>query len=179
MRDRILIQGSRNLELTSLCKMILSLWLQKENNFCNPIQNNLKNCSALSHYHRNRKPLNLFARRLLVLAGTVSLGLGTLGILIPLLPTTPFLLLTAACYIRSSERLYKWLMDHRLYGKFLHNYLEKRAISLNVKIGSLTLLWVTIITSSLFFLSVTWLQILLIIKAVLVTLHILSFKTMR
>lgn len=159
--------------------MILSLWLQKENNFCNPIQNNLKNCSALSYYHRNRKPLNLFARRLLVLAGTVSLGLGTLGILIPLLPTTPFLLLTAACYIRSSERLYKWLMDHRLYGKFLHNYMEKRAISLNVKIGSLTLLWVTIITSSLFFLSVTWLQILLIIKAVLVTLHILSFKTMR
>ncbi len=159
--------------------MILSLWLQKENNYCNPIQNNLKNCSALSHYHRNRKPLNLFARRLLVLAGTVSLGLGTLGILIPLLPTTPFLLLTAACYIRSSERLYKWLMDHRLYGKFLHNYMEKRAISLNVKIGSLTLLWVTIITSSLFFLSVTWLQILLIIKAVLVTLHILSFKTLR
>lgn len=134
---------------------------------------------ALSYYHPNKKPLNLFTRRLLVLAGTVSLGLGSLGILIPLLPTTPFLLLTAACYIRSSGRLYKWLMDHRLYGKFLHNYMERRAISLNVKIGSLTLLWVTIITSSLFFISATWLQILLVIKAVLVTLHILSFNTLR
>ncbi len=118
-------------------------------------------------------------RWLLILAGSVSLGLGTLGVVVPLLPTTPFLLLTAACYIKSSERLYKWLINHRLYGKFLRNYIEHKAIALNVKIGSIALLWITIITSSILFISVTWLKVLLIVKAVIVTLHINSFRTIK
>ena len=133
----------------------------------------------MSQYPRNRKPLKKMIRWLLIVAGTVSLGLGTLGVVVPLLPTTPFLLLTAACYLRSSDRLYKWLINHRLYGKFLHNYMEHKAISLNVKIGSIVLLWITIITSSVFFISLTWLKVLLIAKAVIVTLHINSFRTIK
>lgn len=124
-------------------------------------------------------PLKKMKRWLLILAGSVSLGLGTLGVVVPLLPTTPFLLLTAACYIKSSERLYKWLINHRLYGKFLRNYIEHKAIALNVKIGSIALLWITIITSSILFISVTWLKVLLIVKAVIVTLHINSFRTIK
>ncbi len=124
-------------------------------------------------------PLKKMKRWLLILAGSISLGLGTLGVVVPLLPTTPFLLLTAACYIKSSERLYKWLINHRLYGKFLRNYIEHKAIALNVKIGSIALLWITIITSSILFISVTWLKVLLIVKAVIVTLHINSFRTIK
>ncbi|TVR74650.1 MAG: DUF454 domain-containing protein [Marinilabiliales bacterium] len=112
-------------------------------------------------------------------AGTTSLALGSLGIVVPLLPTTPFLLLTAACYIRSSDRLYRWLMNHRVYGKFLHNYIEHKAISRNVKIWSIAILWLTIITSAIFFISATWLRILFIVKAAVVTLHINSFRTLR
>jgi len=120
-----------------------------------------------------------YKKWLLIAAGTISLALGTLGIVVPLLPTTPFLLLTAACYIRSSGRLYRWLMNHRLYGKFLHNYLEHKAISLNVKTGTIALLWATISISAVFFVSLNWVRILLFIIAVSVTIHILSFRTLK
>lgn len=127
----------------------------------------------------NRKPLNKLKKRLLIAAGTISLGLGTIGVVLPLLPTTPFLLLTAACYLRSSERLYNWLMNHRIYGTFLHNYLEHKAIALNVKIGSISLLWITIAISAVLFVSITWVRALLFLIALAVTLHIASFKTLR
>jgi uncharacterized protein len=133
----------------------------------------------LPNYSHNKKPLGKLVRWLLIFTGTLALGLGTVGVIVPLIPTTPFLLLTAACYIRSSERLYDWLMDHKLYGKFLHNYMEHKAISLNVKIGTIVMLWLTIIISSLFLINLVWLKLLFIIKAILVTLHIVSFKTIR
>jgi len=98
---------------------------------------------------------------------------------VPLIPTTPFLLLAAALYLRSSDKLHNWLMNHRIYGKYLTNYMVHRSIPLNVKIFTLILLWVTIITSALFFIPYLWLSILLILKAVIVTIHILSFKTLK
>jgi len=133
----------------------------------------------LSQNSKNRNPYNNFKKWLLILAGTISLALGTIGVIVPLLPTTPFLLITAACYIRSSDRLYRWLMNHRVYGKFLHNYLENKAIALNVKIGSISLLWVTVMSSAFFFISLTWIRVLLFIIALAVTIHIFSFKTIR
>ena len=156
--------------------MIISLWLNK---MIHRLEKKLtfEISWKLPDYSQNNKPLSRFVRWLLIFTGTLALGLGTIGVIVPLLPTTPFLLLTAACYIRSSDRLYSWLMNHKLYGEFLHNYMEHRAISLNVKIGSIVLLWLTIITSSIFFINLVLLKILLIIKAILVTLHIVSFKT--
>jgi len=133
----------------------------------------------LTQKTRYRKPVNRFIKWLLITAGSLSLALGSLGIVVPLIPTTPFLLLTAACYIRSSERLYGWLMSHRVYGKFLHNYIEHKAISQKVKIWTITILWITIITSAVFFISATWLRILFLVKAALVTLHINSFRTLK
>ncbi|MFO7922495.1 MAG: YbaN family protein [Bacteroidales bacterium] len=133
----------------------------------------------MSYTPLNRKPLSGIKKWLLIISGSVSLGLGTLGVIIPLLPTTPFLLLTAACYIRSSERLYKWLMNHPVYGESLMNYINHRAITLNVKIVSLTLLWIAIFSSALFFTTLTWLRVLLFIIAIAVTLHTISFKTIK
>ena len=116
-------------------------------------------------------------KALLIAAGSVSLGLGVVGIVLPLLPTTPFLLLSAACYLRSSERLYNWLMNHRLFGKIISDYLHHRSISLPYKILSLSLLWITIGYSAIFVVGKLWVSILLFLIATGVTIHILSFKS--
>ena len=77
---------------------------------------------------------NKFVRGLLIIAGTFFVFIGTIGIFLPILPTTPFLLLAAACYARSSKRFYTWLLNNKLFGKFIRNYREGKGVPLKVKI---------------------------------------------
>lgn len=86
-------------------------------------------------------------RRLLVACGVLSVGLGTLGIFLPLLPTTPFLLLAAACFVRSSDRMHGWLMNHRVYGPIIRGYREHRALPASSKATILVFTWVAILSS--------------------------------
>lgn len=88
-------------------------------------------------------------RWLLVAVGVASVGLGTLGIFLPLLPTTPFLLLAAACFVRSSDRLHNWLLNHRAYGPAIRGYREHKALSASSKVTILVFTWVAIISSVL------------------------------
>jgi len=88
-------------------------------------------------------------RWLLVGVGVVSVGLGTLGIFVPLLPTTPFLLLAAACFVRSSGRLHHWLMNHRVYGPVIRGYREHRALPASSKVTILVFTWTAILSSVL------------------------------
>ena len=119
---------------------------------------------------------NSVVRVLLIILGLVSLGMGVLGIFLPLLPTTPFMLLSAFLFIRSSDRLYQWLINHRLFGKYIHDYLEKRTIPRRVKWFTLSLLWITII------MTITTLQLnepgrgLLLLIAAGVTFHVLKLR---
>ncbi len=85
------------------------------------------------------KPLNTITRVMLVVAGTLSLGLGIVGVFLPVLPTTPFMLLAALCYVRSSQRLYNRLMQSRFANVHVHNVLSGKGIPLSVKIVSLTI----------------------------------------
>ena len=117
-------------------------------------------------------------RFLLVVVGCVCVGLGTVGIFLPLLPTTPFLLLAAACFIRSSERLYEWLITHRWFGYYIKNYSEHRAITLRAKVVTLSLLWFTIGYSAIVVARAWWLRLVLLCIAVGVTLHVLRLKTL-
>lgn len=94
-----------------------------------------------------RKPVSGALRVLLVTAGTASLGLGIAGIYLPILPTTPFLLLAAACYMRSSDRMYGWLMNHPKIGPAARMYLHTRTIPARLKYGSLVFAWVIIIAA--------------------------------
>ena len=117
-------------------------------------------------------------RILLIVCGTIFTVLGVIGILVPLLPTTPFLLLAAACYARSSERFYNWLLNNRLFGRYVRDYIEKRGISLKAKVFTLILLWLTITCSAILATDTTWIRILLVAIAAAVTTHILLIKTL-
>ena len=116
---------------------------------------------------------------LYIAAGTLSLILGVVGIFVPLLPTTPFLLLTAALYFKSSPRLYDWLLRNRYLGIYIRNFREYKAIPLRAKIVSVLLLWATIGYRVLAVVEALWLRLLLAAIAVGVTIHIWSYKTLR
>lgn len=114
----------------------------------------------------------------LVVIGTVALALGVIGIVVPVLPTTPFLLLAAACYARSSERLHRWLMNNRYLGEPIRDYRDRRAVKLHVKLYALVVLWagiaLSIVASGGF-----WLTLPLVAIALAVTAHILRLRTIR
>ncbi|MGI6257011.1 MAG: YbaN family protein [Anaerovoracaceae bacterium] len=115
-------------------------------------------------------------KKVLYLAGgSISLVLAVIGIFLPLLPTTPLLLLTAFCYLRSSRRLYCWLMRHPVLGRYIYQYMENGAISTKSKIIALVFLWTTILLA-VYFVSLLWLRILLPIVALCVTIHIARLK---
>lgn len=118
------------------------------------------------------------ARLGLIFLGSLFLGLGILGIFLPLLPTTPFLLLAAACFARSSKKLYAWLLNNRWFGSYIRNYREGKGIPLKVKIASLALLWMAIVYSTVFVASGFLVRFILVLIAIGVTVHVLSFKTL-
>jgi len=120
-----------------------------------------------------------FIRVALLVAGTVSVGLGIIGIFLPLLPTTPFLLLAVACYARSSKRFHDWFMNNRWFGNYIKNYKEGKGIPLGVKVTSISFLWATILFSAIFIVHNLFVRIILIVVAIAVTLHILSIRKLK
>ena len=126
-----------------------------------------------------RKTAFPLARWLLIFAGLASVGIGTVGIFVPLLPTTPFYLLAAACFFRSSDRLYRWLIGNKWCGPYIRNYREHRAIPRHAKILALVLLWGTIGHAVFVLLDPFWLRILLVAVAIGVTIYLLRLKTIR
>jgi uncharacterized membrane protein YbaN (DUF454 family) len=112
-----------------------------------------------------------------IILGSISLVLGTLGIFLPLLPTTPFYLLTAWAYMKGSEKLYQKVMNNKFFGTIVRDFKENKTIPLKTKIITVSLLWITILSSAFFFVSVWWVKILLVVIATGVTIHILSYKT--
>lgn len=116
---------------------------------------------------------------ILIIAGTISLALGVIGIFLPLLPTTPFLLLAAACYAGGSKKFYGWLINNRLFGSYIRNYREGKGIELKVKVVSVASLWITIGYSAIYIVPVITGKLVLIAIAACVTAHILSRPTIR
>lgn len=82
-------------------------------------------------------------RALLLIVGTASLVLGVIGIVLPLLPTTPFLLVTAACYARASTRLYTWLVGQKSLGPIITEWRRSRSLPPGVKTRALMVVAVT------------------------------------
>ena len=124
-----------------------------------------------------KQPSSIFLKYILAILGLISLFLGILGIFLPLIPTTPFLLLSATLFMKSSKRLYNWLMNHKYLGGYLKNYLEHKAISTKTKISTISFLWIAITTSIILVAEKLIIKILLLAIAIAVTIHILSFKS--
>ncbi|WP_462378901.1 YbaN family protein [Pseudomonas sp. Marseille-QA0892] len=124
-------------------------------------------------HHTVRHPL---VRALLISIGFLSVALGVLGIFLPLLPTTPFLLLAAGCFARSSPRFYRWLTSHPRLGPWIRDYLDGRGIPLKAKYWAVGLLWSSIGFSA-WIVDVLWVRLVLLTCAVLVTLYILRQPT--
>lgn len=114
---------------------------------------------------------------LFMILGTISVVLGVIGIFLPILPTTPFLLLAVFFYLKSSEKMYCYLINNKYLGSYIKNYTEKKGISLKTKIFVLTLLWISITFSALFVIDQLLIRILLFLIAFFVSWHILSQKT--
>lgn len=118
-------------------------------------------------------------RLLFVFLGSLSLGIGVLGIFVPGLPTTVFLLGAAACYVRGSDRLYQWVLEHRILGRYIKNYRLHRAMPLKSKIIALTMMWTMIGLSAGVFIENITIKIIVIIAGFIGTIAILTVKTMK
>ena len=118
-------------------------------------------------------------RRLFVIAGTIALVSGVVGIILPVLPTTPFLLLAAICYMRGSQRLYNALLRNRFIGNYVRNYLEGRGMSLTHKIWTISLLWIAILCTAWLVTESLVIRIILAVVLVGVTVHILLIRTLK
>jgi uncharacterized membrane protein YbaN (DUF454 family) len=116
-------------------------------------------------------------RRIFVIIGSIFLTIGVIGIIVPILPTTPFLLLAAICYMRGSQRLYNALLSNRFMGTYIKNYLEGKGMSLKIKIWTISFLWVAIILSAAFVTDSLIIRVVMALVLIGVTLHILKFKT--
>ena len=118
-------------------------------------------------------------RALLIVTGTLCVGLGVIGIFLPLMPTTVFLLLAAACYARSSERFYLKLVNSRFLGHYIRSNREGRGMRRRDKAITLVMLWVGIGATMIWSVDAAWLRMLLAAIALGVTLHVARLPAFR
>lgn len=126
-------------------------------------------------------------RWIYALVGSISLAIGVLGIFVPGLPTTVFLLIASYCYARSSRRLYVWLMTHRVLGPYIHNIRHNRAMPRRAKWLATIMLWLTIGLSIFAFHrtdgELLWLQATLVFVAIgvtyIITIHIRTLEKLE
>lgn len=116
-------------------------------------------------------------KAVLLVCGTLSVALGIIGIFLPLMPTTVFLLLAAACYARSSDRFYQRLINDRWLGGYIRNHREGRGMRRKDKIVTLVMLWAGIGASAIWTVEALWLRLLLVAIAAGVTAHIVKLPT--
>jgi len=121
--------------------------------------------------------MNRTKRIIFISLGIFFVVLGIIGIFIPVLPTTPFLILAAALFARSSQRFYTWLLSNRLFGKILRDYRSGKGIPIKVKVYLLVLLWLTLALSAYFSWHIIYIPLILLFVGIGVTIHIMMIKT--
>lgn len=122
---------------------------------------------------------NIIIKYLLLFAGVISLILGVIGVFLPVLPTTPFLLLAALCFSKSSDKFYHWLINNKIFGEYIRDYREKKGITLTNKIIALSVLYVGIGYSIYKMQHKIYVVGFLLIVAIAVTVHILKLKILK
>ena len=107
--------------------------------------------------------------------GTAALGMGLIGVVVPGWPTTIFLIIAAACYARSSQRMYNWIIRNRLFGRHVKNFRETGVMPIRAKVFALGIMWPFVLASVFFFIpdSVMWAKLLTLAIALIGTTYIL------
>lgn len=118
-------------------------------------------------------------RYLYLFSGFLLVGIGVIGIFLPVLPTTIFLILASACFMKSSPRANAWLKNHKLLGAYLRNYQDKTGLTIKSKVIHIAVLWIGILSSALIFTHDPAIRILLLLIAVGVTIHLVMVKTAK
>tara|TARA_B110000908_G_scaffold70732_1_gene85340 strand:- start:1401 stop:1790 length:390 start_codon:yes stop_codon:yes gene_type:complete len=126
-----------------------------------------------------KKAENIWIKRVLILLGFLTLVLGVIGIFLPLLPTTPFLLLSAYFFSKSSDKFYNLLLSNKYIGKYITDFREGNGITRMTKISSLVAMWLAVGSSVIWFIPIMAIKILLMIVAFAVTYYLLSLKTLK
>lgn len=118
-------------------------------------------------------------KNLLVIVGSISLLLGVIGIVLPLMPTTPFLLLSLACFVNSSEKAYRFILNNKCLAPYVEDYMSGKGIPKKTKIRVILLIWITIGLSIIFVLNELKLRLLLLSIASIVSIYIWTRKTSK
>lgn len=121
--------------------------------------------------------MDLVKKYVYIALGSLCFGIGVIGVFFPVLPTTPFLLMASYFYLKSSDFLYNWLMNHKVFGKYIYCYVNYKGISKTAKMGSILFLWMTLGISTIMT-SSSHLRIFLLIVGIAVTIHIYLLKTL-
>jgi uncharacterized membrane protein YbaN (DUF454 family) len=120
-----------------------------------------------------------FYRYLYLLSGFLLVVIGVIGIFLPILPTTIFLILASACFVKSSPQANEWLRNHKILGAYIKNYQDKSGLTIKAKAFNIALLWIMILTSAYLFTEEFYIKLLLLAIAIGVTIHLLMVKTKK
>jgi uncharacterized membrane protein YbaN (DUF454 family) len=118
-------------------------------------------------------------RYLYFISGVLLVAIGMIGIFLPILPTTIFLILASACFIKSSPQANEWLRNHKILGMYIKNYQDKTGLTIKSKIINITFLWLMISASAIFFTDLWYIRLLLLSIAIGVTIHLVMVKTRK
>ncbi|MEJ2105571.1 MAG: YbaN family protein [Ignavibacteriaceae bacterium] len=120
-----------------------------------------------------------FFRYLYLIGGILLIIIGVIGIFLPVLPTTIFLILASACFVKGSPRANEWLRNHKILGAYLKNYQDKSGLTIKAKVLNISFLWLMISSSAFIFTEEIFIRLLLIAIAIGVTTHLLMIKTKK
>ena len=114
-----------------------------------------------------------------LISGVLLVAIGVIGIFLPLLPTTIFLILASACFVKSSPKAYEWLKNNKYLGPYLKNYQDKTGLTIRSKIITITFLWLSILFSAFYLTDEFYIKIILLAIAIGVTIHLIMVKTKK
>jgi uncharacterized membrane protein YbaN (DUF454 family) len=122
-------------------------------------------------------PISQFAKYLYLISGFILVAIGVIGIFLPLLPTTIFLILASICFLKSSPKANDWLRNHKILGGYIDNYQNKTGLTRNTKIANIITLWTSISLSAFLLTNELYIRIILLTIAIGVSIHLLMIKT--
>lgn len=111
--------------------------------------------------------------------GCLSLAAGIIGVFLPVIPTTPFIMLSGWCFFRSSKKLYQWVISNETFGPTIENYQSGRGMTVKTKIRAIVMMWLAITVSVYFFITNIYLISFLYLIAVSVTVYIYRLPTIQ